>query len=217
MRGDVGICPPSIHPRVSRGSPGWHPGLRERRPTGSRCRGLGCSPSSPGEGGWEGAGEEGRGDEGLPPDILSPVSEQPDQHEEEVLGKAYDARLMRRLLGYIRPYKGMTVSALALILASSVFQLVGPLATAVALDLFIRPQGSTGQISAPSLFIRGQLLARGIDPAKIAVQGLAVTSIIYLTALVLTFVSLYSQGYVLQLMGQYIMKDLRRQIFAHLQ
>ncbi len=155
---------------------------------------------------------------GLPhPDILSPVSEQPDPHEEEVLGKAYDARLMRRLLGYIRPYKGMTVSALALILASSVCQLVGPLATAVALDLFIRPQGSTGQISAPSLFVRGQLLARGIDPARIAVQGLTVTSLIFFAALVLTFISLYAQAYVLQLMGQYIMKDLRRQIFAHLQ
>ncbi|HSS52919.1 MAG TPA: ABC transporter ATP-binding protein, partial [Thermoanaerobaculia bacterium] len=104
-----------------------------------------------------------------------------------------------------------------LILASSTFQLVGPLATAVALDLFIRPQGGTGQVSAPSLFIRGQLLARGIDPARIAVQGLAVTSLIFLSALVLTFISLYAQGYVLQLMGQHIMNDLRRQIFGHLQ
>src|SRR4051795_2197467 len=124
---------------------------------------------------------------------------------------------MRRLLSYIRPYRGMTVAALALILASSTFQLVGPLATAVALDLFIRPQGGAGQISAPSLFIRGQLLARGIDPARISVQGLTVTSLIFLAALVFTFVSLYAQGYVLQLMGQYIMKDLRRQIFGRLQ
>jgi ATP-binding cassette subfamily B protein len=138
-------------------------------------------------------------------------------HDEEVLGKAYDARLMRRLLSYIRPYRGMTLSALALILASSVFQLLGPLLTAVALDLFIRPQGSAGQISAPSLFVRGQLLARGIDPARIAESGLTVIALLFLTALVLTAVSLFAQGYVLQLMGQYIMKDLRREIFSHLQ
>jgi ATP-binding cassette subfamily B protein len=145
------------------------------------------------------------------------MSEAVDHHEEEVLGKAYDARLMRRLLAYIRPYRGMTAGALVLILASSVFQLVGPLATAVALDLFIRPAGSEAQISAPSQWVRGQLLARGIDPAQIAVQGLGVTSLIFLAALILTFISLYAQGYVLQLMGQYIMNDLRRQIFGHLQ
>src|SRR5947209_8304980 len=145
------------------------------------------------------------------------MSEPTAHHDEEVLGKAYDARLMRRLLGYIRPYRGMTVTALALILASSLFQLVGPLATAVALDLFIRPQGSGGQLSAPSVFVRGLLLARGIDPARIAVPGLTVTSLVYLAALVLTFAALYAQGYVLQLMGQYIMNDLRRQIFGHLQ
>ncbi|HEX3552614.1 MAG TPA: ABC transporter ATP-binding protein [Thermoanaerobaculia bacterium] len=145
------------------------------------------------------------------------MSEPAGHHDEEVLGKAYDARLMRRLLGYIRPYKGMTATALVLILASSLFQLAGPLITAVTLDLFIRPQGSESQISAPSVFIRSQLLARGIDPAQIAVPGLTVMSLIFLATLILTFVALYAQGYVLQLMGQYIMNDLRRQIFGHLQ
>jgi ATP-binding cassette, subfamily B, multidrug efflux pump len=145
------------------------------------------------------------------------VSESLGLHDEEVLGKAYDARLMRRLLTYIRPYRGMTASALALILASSIFQLLGPLMTAVALDLFIRPQGSTGQISAPSLFVRGQLLARGIDPARVAVSGLTVIALLFLAALVLTAISLFAQAYVLQLMGQYIMRDLRREIFGHLQ
>src|SRR5881275_1258196 len=91
--------------------------------------------------------EEAGRDAGAPREgsgIVPPMSEPSSHHDEEVLGKAYDARLMRRLLGYIRPYRGMTATALALILASSVFQLVGPLATAVALDLFIRPQGSEG-------------------------------------------------------------------------
>jgi ATP-binding cassette subfamily B multidrug efflux pump len=148
---------------------------------------------------------------------LNRVSEPVSHHEEEVLGKAYDARLMRRLLGYIRPYKGMTAVALALILFSSVLQLVGPLATAVALDLFITRPENPAQLSAPSAWVRGLLLDRGIDPATVAVQGLTVVSAVYLVSLVLVFVTLYFEGYVMQLMGQYIMNDLRRQIFGHLQ
>src|SRR5215213_1307953 len=145
------------------------------------------------------------------------MSEPASQHEEEVLGKAYDARLMRRLLAYVHPYKGMTAAALLLILFSSVLQLVGPLVTAVALDLFIRPPEDAAQLSAPSAWLRGLLLARGIAPAEVAVSGLTAVSAVYLAALVLAFLTLYSQGYVMQLMGQRIMNDLRRQIFAHLQ
>src|SRR6185295_19866351 len=110
---------------------------------------------------------------------------------EEALGKAYDAGLMRRLLAYLRPYRGMTVSALALILLSSLLQLVGPLAMAVALDLFIRPRGAGTQISTISAWVRHLLLARGIDPAAIPAQGLAVTSCVYLGSLLLTFFVLY--------------------------
>jgi ATP-binding cassette subfamily B protein len=145
------------------------------------------------------------------------MSEPVSQHEEEALGKAYDARLMRRLLAYLRPYRGMTIGALALILVSSVLQLFGPLAVAVAMDLFIRPQGPKGNISAVSAFVRDQMLARGVDPAAVASQGLAVTSLLYLAVLILTFWALFAQGYVMQLMGQYIMNDLRRETFAHLQ
>jgi ATP-binding cassette subfamily B multidrug efflux pump len=145
------------------------------------------------------------------------MSEPVAHQEEEVLGKAYDSRLMRRLLGYVRPYGDMAVGALGLILVSSVLQLLGPLATAVALDLFIRPAGSAEQVSAPSAFVRDFLLSRGTDPAAIAVPGLTAVSILYLAILALTFCALYAQGYVLQLMGQYIMNDLRREIFGRLQ
>jgi ATP-binding cassette subfamily B multidrug efflux pump len=176
--------------------------------------------------------------------MSEPVSHQ----EEEVLGKAYDARLMRRLLTYVRPYRWMTAGALALILLSSLLQLVGPLATAVALDLFIRPAsgGAVGagpgghperpegpggpggpggagsaprpvQLSAVSVLVRDALVARGIDPAHAGMQGLAVVAGVYLAALVLTFFVLYAEGYVMSLMGQFIMNDLRNQIFGHLQ
>ncbi|MFL6194456.1 MAG: ABC transporter ATP-binding protein [Thermoanaerobaculia bacterium] len=145
------------------------------------------------------------------------MSEPVSQHDEEILGKAYDSRLMRRLLAYVRPYRGMAGGALLLILFSSVLQLVGPLATAVALDLFVRPGGAEGQISAPSAAVRDLLLARGMNPAAMAVPGLTTVAFIYLAALILAFCTLYGQGYILQLMGQYIMKDLRREIFGHLQ
>ncbi|HEY0781528.1 MAG TPA: ABC transporter ATP-binding protein, partial [Thermoanaerobaculia bacterium] len=143
------------------------------------------------------------------------MSEPVSHHEEEVLGKAYDARLMRRLLGYTRPYRGMTLGALGLILASSLLQLVGPLATAVALDLFIRPD--SGRISAASTVVKGVLLGHGIDPARVQMQGLTVVALVYLAAVVLTFTVLYVQGFVMGLMGQYIMNDLRNEIFGHLQ
>ncbi|MFL6200241.1 MAG: ABC transporter ATP-binding protein [Thermoanaerobaculia bacterium] len=145
------------------------------------------------------------------------MSEPDAQHEEEALGKAYDARLMKRLLGYLRPYRGMTAAAVALIFCSSALQLVGPLAFAVSLDLFIRPGGDPGKLSGVSAWVRDALLARGIEPASVAVQGLNVVAVIYLVALVLTFLVLYAEGYVMQLMGQYIMNDMRRQIFGHLQ
>jgi ATP-binding cassette, subfamily B, multidrug efflux pump len=145
------------------------------------------------------------------------VSEPISPHEEEALDKAFDAGLLRRLLAYLRPYRGMTVGAVALILVSSLLQLVGPLAVAVALDLFVRPPGSGAQVSAVSAWVRDALVARGIPPASIPVQGLAVTSSVYLASLILTFFVLYAESYVMQLMGQYVMNDMRRQIFAHLQ
>jgi ATP-binding cassette subfamily B multidrug efflux pump len=145
------------------------------------------------------------------------MSEATEQHEEEALGKAYDARLMKRLLAYLRPYRGMTAGALALILFSSALQLIGPLTIAVALDLFIQPQREAARLSQASLQVRDFLLARGIDPAAVRLEGLAVTAGIYLAALVLTFIVLYAQGYVMQLMGQYVMNDLRSQVFGHLQ
>ena len=76
-------------------------------------------------------------------------------HDEEALGKVYDVGLLRRLVAYVRPYGDMALGALGLIILSSLLQLVGPLATAVALDLFVRSPGAPlGQISAPSAYVR---------------------------------------------------------------
>ena len=58
-------------------------------------------------------------------------------HEEEVLGKAYDARLMRRLLGYLRPYSAQVAIALAAIISGSILQLAQPWLMKVAIDRYI--------------------------------------------------------------------------------
>ena len=144
------------------------------------------------------------------------MSEISEFHEEAELGKAFDGRLMRRLLGYVGPYRWRTFAAICLIVVSSLLQLVGPLATAVALDLFIRPLAERPQtLAAVSRWVESELARRAleVEPAT----GLAVVSLIYLGALALTFVILYWQSYVMQMMGQLIMYDLRRGIFAHLQ
>ncbi|HKI85181.1 MAG TPA: ABC transporter ATP-binding protein, partial [Thermoanaerobaculia bacterium] len=103
-----------------------------------------------------------------------------------------------------------------LIIFSSLLQLVGPLATAVALDLFIRPPGHHGgKVSVASQWIEHVLSAHGWSVS--AATGLAWTSIIYLATLILSFLILYFQSYVMQLMGQKVMFDLRQQIFTHFQ
>ncbi|HEX2163164.1 MAG TPA: ABC transporter ATP-binding protein [Thermoanaerobaculia bacterium] len=139
----------------------------------------------------------------------------PSIHEEEVLGKAYDARLMRRLIGYVRPYRRTAIVAVLLIVLSSLLQLVGPLATAVALDLFVRPRGEATELSAPARWTAEALAAVGWAPSPM--EGLAAVSALYLAVLVATFLVLYQQSRLMLLMGQDIMRDLRCEIFSRLQ
>ena len=66
--------------------------------------------------------------------------------EEEVLGKAYDSRLMRRLLGYMRPYRGYVALSLVFLLLQSVLQVLGPLLTKIAVDRYLAPNPARIQI-----------------------------------------------------------------------
>ena len=143
------------------------------------------------------------------------MAEAVDLYEESTLGKAYDARLMRRLVTYLLPYKRMVLGAVCLIVFSSLLQLVGPLATAVALDLFVRPFEEHPEVmSAISRWIDSELIHRGVEVAP--ATGLAAVALVYLVSLVLTFVVLYAQSYIMQMIGQRIMFDLRRDIYRHL-
>jgi len=138
-----------------------------------------------------------------------------DLHQEEALGKAYDGRLMRRLVAYVRPYRRAMALAVGLIILSSLLDLVGPLATAVALDLYVRPLGEQSHPAGISRAVADALAHAGVQPDRYS--GLAACGAVYLVALLLTFGVLYWQSYVMQLMGQRIMRDLRREVFGHLQ
>ena len=111
-------------------------------------------------------------------------------HEPEVLGRAYDARLMRRLLGYLRPHRRSVGVALATIAAGSVLQLAQPWLTKVAIDDHIAP----GDLD-------------GLDRIALA----------FLLVLAGSFVLEYVQTWTMQMMGQRIMFDLRMEIHRHLQ
>jgi ATP-binding cassette, subfamily B, multidrug efflux pump len=111
-------------------------------------------------------------------------------HEEEVLGKAYDARLMRRLLRYLWPYRLQVAIALVSIICASVLQLAQPYLMKVAIDRHI----ATGDV-----------------------RGLNWIALAFLAILLASFALEYVQTWVLQMTGQRIMFDIRMQIYEHLQ
>jgi ATP-binding cassette, subfamily B, multidrug efflux pump len=111
-------------------------------------------------------------------------------HEDEVLGKAYEARLMRRLLTYLHPYRMQVVMAVAAIIAHSVLELVPPYLTKLVIDEYI-PAGDLSSLT-----------------------GVAV---LFLLTLAGSFTFEYLQTSKMQMIGQRIMFDLRMQILQRLQ
>src|SRR5256712_5322078 len=126
------------------------------------------------------------------------------QHEEEVLGKAYDSRLMKRLLKYLRPYKWKVALALASIVLKAGADVLGPFLTMVAIDRYLAPAHQ-----APSL------LSRWLSPRPLT--GIAQIGAIYVGLITFSFLLEYLQTYFMQWAGQMVMFDLRSEIFRHLQ
>jgi len=125
--------------------------------------------------------------------------------EEEVLGKAYDGRLMRRLLTYIRPYRFEVAISLVLLLVNAALQVLGPLLTKLAVDRYLVPseQGTR--------FPLDRYLSA--DPWT----GLGQISIAYLVALLGAMMCDFGEQYLMQWVGQKAMFDLRRQLMDRLQ
>src|SRR5580704_8483781 len=124
--------------------------------------------------------------------------------EEEVLGKAYDGRLMRRLLTYLRPYSWQVAVALISIIFKAGLDVLGPFLTKTAIDKYLTH--ATGQHF---------LLDRWLSNSPRT--GIAQISALYLTTLLFSFFLEYLQVYFMQWTGQMVMFDMRRQIFGHLQ
>ncbi|HKC00306.1 MAG TPA: ABC transporter ATP-binding protein [Terriglobales bacterium] len=128
--------------------------------------------------------------------------------EEEVLGKAYDGRLMRRLLTYLRPYKWHVAVALAAIILKSVLDVLGPFLTKIAIDKYLAKSPNSHSYSHSWI---GDRLSD--DP----LTGIAQIGGLYVGILIFTFTLEFIQTYLMQWTGQKVMFDLRRQIFRHLQ
>ncbi len=127
--------------------------------------------------------------------------------EEEVLGKAYDSRLMKRLLVYLRPYWWQTAVALISILLKVVLgpDVIGPFLTATVIDRYLTFAHGT----------RHSFLDRWLSPNPLI--GVGQIALVYFTALLFNFVLEFVQTYLMQWTGQKVMFDLRSQIFRHLQ
>ncbi|HTM25850.1 MAG TPA: ABC transporter ATP-binding protein [Vicinamibacterales bacterium] len=110
--------------------------------------------------------------------------------DEDIVGKAYDARLMRRLLAYLRPYSIHALLALAAIIGNSALQLAQPYLMKIAIDRYI--------------------------PAS-DVAGMNSIALAFLAIIAASFCLEFTQTWLLQNTGQRIMFDMRMQIYQHLQ
>ena len=111
-------------------------------------------------------------------------------HEDDILGKAYDRKLMGRLLVYTRPYRRLMYGAFALLCVEGAIQVVGPLLTRRVIDVAVPTHDMRIVIVSTALFF---------------------------LALLTEFVTSYGQTWLTSLLGQRVMRDLRMEIFEHLQ
>lgn len=120
-------------------------------------------------------------------------------HEEEQLGKVYSLTATKRLLQYLRPYRGLVILALALTIVANLVRQIGPWLTQVAIDRYIQP-AFAGRIETVAAF-----------------DGIAQMALYYVLMMVATFVFGVFQDVLLNTIGQRVMRDLRDQIFRKYQ
>src|ERR1700676_2618767 len=110
-------------------------------------------------------------------------------HEEDVLGKAYDSRLMKRLLTYLRPYKWQVAIALVSILIKAGADVLGPYLTKIVVDRYLAP-------------VRGLHTPLDRFLSNTALVGIAQIAGLYVGLLVCSFLLEYLQTYFMQWTGQ---------------
>src|SRR5438874_2580391 len=135
-------------------------------------------------------------------------------HEEEALGKAYDSRLMRRLLTYLRPYKWQVAFALSTIVLKAAADVAGPLLIIMAVDNYLAPKIAVDKYLAHKAGVHS-FLDRWLSSNPLT--GIAQLGGFYVFLLGFSFFLEFAQTYYMQWTGQKVMFDLRSQIFRHLQ
>ena len=139
------------------------------------------------------------------------MAEAAQQQDDDVVGKAYDGRLMRRLLTYLRPYKAIAALSLVAIILKAGLDVLGPYLFKVALDLYLSPHLPNADAAAR----KHSFLAHYLSSS--AVRGISELAAIYFGSLLMGYLLEFAQTYTLQWMGQKVMFDMRRQIFGHMQ
>jgi ATP-binding cassette subfamily B multidrug efflux pump len=132
-----------------------------------------------------------------------------ERHEDEA-AKAFDPHLARRLFGYLRPYRARAAASVGLVIFSSLLEIAGPAIVAISIDLYVKPLHGAAAVGI------SQRVGRWL-PDVPPLTGINVAAGLYIAILIAGFAVLYTQMVLMNLMGQYIMYDLRKQIFGHLQ
>ncbi len=137
-----------------------------------------------------------------------PETEQkkPAVHEDDVVGKAYDSRLMGRLLTYLKPYKWQAGVSLAAIILKALADVLGPYLTKIAVDRYMTHDTAGAH---------GTWLGRHLSDSP--ATGITQVAMLYIGSLCFSYVLEFTQTYLMQWTGQKIMYDMRSEIFRHLQ
>src|SRR6266853_3988037 len=128
-------------------------------------------------------------------------------HEEEAIGKTYDFQIARRLLRYLRPYTRLLIPALILTLLLNLLVILQPQFTQWAIDGYILPHTTVA-------LVRLTFRERFLGSFQISVMLFA---LVYLGVQLSRFVFSYFQVVLLNTIGQYVMFDLRREMYDKLQ
>src|SRR5437660_11978937 len=136
-----------------------------------------------------------------------------ERHEDEG-AKAFDPHLARRLLRYLKPYRAQATFSVFLVILSSMMEIAGPAIVAVAIDLYVKPvQGS--HVAGISQRIGAWLVSHGwaLDP----IRGINLAAALYFVIHLGGFGVLYTQMVLMNLMVQYMMYELCKTNFGHMQ
>ncbi len=118
--------------------------------------------------------------------------------------------LLRWLLRWALPHRSRIAAAIMLVLGGSALQVVGPLITAAAIDLYLKPEPGAGSQ-------RVLHFLQALQLPSVGGAGLATLSVIYLLSLLASAGLLILQAQTMMMTGQLVMRDLRDALFAHLQ